>query len=287
MTVEVASRRSVARYVSLETTEDLCAFVDELDHGSAGQLVFATERTRGTVYVEDARICWAAAEGLSGRLTELLVAKATVDSDEMETLYRRCKSERTPLGEYLVSSGIVSGGDLRAALARHTVESIRALACSGGVAAWCPRPRGGYSARFTFGTSEVLTRAGAASDEARSTRAAEELEECFSEGEWACALVRDASRAAPSPIALHGDPPPAARDLTRMAKWAVSSLDMAEAFRAVDAMLSVELPRARRTERREVLVAFRHEGIVYVGEATTHAPARVLHRRARAKRQRG
>ncbi len=287
MTVEVASRQFVARYVSLETTEDLCAFVDELDLGSAGQLVFATERTKGAVYVEDARICWAAAEGLSARLTELLVANAKVRSHEMETLYRRCKAERTPLGEYLVGTGIVSAADLRAALARHTVESIRALATAGAVAAWCPRPRGGYSPRFTFGTSEVLARAGAASDEARSARAASELEACFSEGEWGCALVRDESRAAPSPIAVHGAPPESARELSRVAKWATSSLDMTEAFRAFDAMLTVDLPRERRTPRREVIVAFGHEGIVYVGEATAQAPARILHRRTRAKRQRG
>lgn len=284
---EVASRRSFARYVSIETTEDLCSFVDELAQGEAGQLVFDGERTRGTVYIEDARVCWAAAEGLSARLTELLVARSTLGSVEMELLYRRCKSEGTPLGEYLVGTGIVSANDLRSALARHTVESIGRLASSGSVAAWCPRPRGGYSPRFTFGTSEVLARAGAAGDESRSARAAEELEACFSEGEWACALVRDATRAAPSPIALHGDPPAAARELARVAKWAVSSLDMAEAFRAMDAMLAVELPRARRTKRREVLVAFRHEGLVYVGEATTQAPARILHRRTRTKRQRG
>lgn len=287
MTVEVASRRVVARYASLESIEDLCTFVDELEPGAAGQLVFASPRARGTVYVENARICWAAAEGLSGRLTELLVARATVGSDEMESLYRRCKSERTPLGEHLVGSGIVSASDLRSALAHHTVESLRALSSTGGMAAWCPRPHGGYSPRFTFGTAEILTRSAAAAHEAVSCRAAEELEACFSEGEWACALVRDPARAAPSPIALHGDPPASARELARVAKWAISSLDLAEAFRAVDAMLTVALPRARRTKRREVLVAFRHEGLVYVGEATTQAPARILHRRARAKRQRG
>lgn len=287
MTVEVASRPLVARQVSIASPEDLCAFVDELDPGSAGKLVFSDGRTTGAVFVEDARICWAAAEGLSARLTELLVAKANVSADEMESLYRRCKSERAPLGEYLVGTGIVSAADLRSALARHTVESIRALVATHLVAEWCPRPHGGYNPRFTFGTSEVLARAGSAADEARSARAATELDACFSEGEWACAIVRDASRAAPSPIALHGAAPASARELARVAKWAVSSLDMAAAFQATDAMLTVELPPGRRTPRREVVVAFGHEGIVYVGEATLQAPARILHRRTRAKRQRG
>ncbi len=283
------SVRSIERYVKVDTVADVCGLLDELEGTTAGELVFMAEgeRRAGSVYVEDARICWAAADGLSRRLTELLVSYAAVDGETMEALFLRCKEERVPLGEYLVGRGIVRPEDLRDALARHTVESLAALAEPGRRAGWCPRPppRAGYSPRFTFGTGEVLARSTAVLDEKMARLAATELAARFAEDEWAAAFVRSASSGAPAPIALHGQGPPTARDLVRVAKWAVSSLDVLAVCGAKNATLVVESPRPR--PRHELFVAFCQGALVLAGETIAPCPARITHPRAPTLRPRG
>lgn len=275
------SRRSVARWIAVEHVGDVCEFVDELERGCAGELVFEGEATRGMAFVEDARICWAAAAGLARRLTELLVLRARVDAASMEALFRTCKADGVPLGEYLVGRGIVSASELRAALAQHTVESLCRLTGPGRRAAWVPRARGGYNPRFTFGTSEIVTlsAAVASSDLARVAEA--ELVRCFSDGDWGAAFIRPAASSAPAPIAIRGEAPAAARALERIAKWAVSALDIVAAYNGADPLVAVTRPGGR------VLVAFRHHDLVIAGETGTFGPARLLNRRAQVRRIRG
>ena len=275
------SHRSVARWIAVDDVFDVCAFVDELDRGTAGELVIADDRARGTVFVEDARICWAAASGLAPRLTELLIERAHVDASTMESYFRACKTEGVPIGEYIVSRDIVSAADLRAALAQHTVESLGRLTGAGRRAAWVPRARGGYNPRFTFGTSEVVALSTAASEGDLARVAHAELVRCFSDGDWGVAFVRSARSAAPIPIALRGEVPQAAQRLARIAKWAVSALDIVAAFDANDPLVAVTQPKGA------VLVAFRHHDVVIAGETGAFGPARMLNRRAQARRTRG
>jgi hypothetical protein len=280
--ISTASRRSVRRSVSIESVAEVCDFVDGLDGSAVGELVIADANAVGVVFVEKARICWAAATGLGRRLTELLVARAAVDEETMESLYRTCKAERVPLGEYLVGRGIVGPADLRAALAQHTVESLRRLAGPGQRAGWCPKERGGYSPRFTFGTAELLARAGEV-DEAEAARAVrEEMAACFFEGEWAAAFVRSPARAVPVPIAIHGEAPAAASELLRVGGWAASALDVASALDGQEPVLAVRLARPTCAER-EMRVALRHGALLIAGESSARGPARILNRRVRRR----
>lgn len=275
------SRRNVARWIAVDDVFDVCAFVDELDRGTAGELVVADELARGTVFVEDARICWAAASGLAPRLTALLMERACVDAATMETFFRSCKADGVPIGEYLVGRGIVSAADLRAALAQHTVESLGRLTGNGRRAAWVPRARGGYNPRFTFGTSEVIALTTAACEADLASVARAELARCFTGGDWGAAFVRSARSAVPVPIALRGEVPQAAPRLECIAKWAVSALDIVAAFDADDPLVAVTQPQGA------VLVAFRHHDVVIAGETSAFGPARMLNRRAQARRTRG
>jgi hypothetical protein len=279
--------RPPAFRVHVASVADVCAFVDRLDGGAAGELIFTSESAVGAVFIERSRICWAAANGLARRLTELLVESAGVGADTIESFYRRCKSERRPLGETLVSEGLVSANDLRAALAQHTVESLVALVDSGQTASWYPRPAGGYSARYTFGTAEMLSRACASSASEAARIAEHEMRACFFGSDWAAAFVRSASRALPEPIAIHGNAPSAAAELGRAAKWAVSALDVVSAFGPDDAVVAVRAPVAAREDGREMRIAFKHHGVLITGEASAHSPGRILNRRASARRAKG
>lgn len=277
--IEPSSQHSERR-LSAESVTDVCTFVDDLD-GPAGEIVVDCDDARGAVFVEDGRICWAAATGLSRRLSELLVAHTGVARESMEAIFLRCKAERRPLGEFLVAEGIVQPRDLRSALERHTVESLLALTGRGRRAVFRPRPRGGYSPQFTFGTSELLTRASATEDPAAADVAEAELERWLSREAWGAAFVRRPSRATPDPIALRGHGPQTARDLLGLAKWAASALDVVSIFGAKDAILGVLRPECVRVRGRDFLVAWSRGGLVCVGEAregwledTAHAAAR-------------
>lgn len=254
------------RRVPAETVADVCAFVDDLD-GPAGEIVVEHEAGRGAVFVEDGRVCWAAAPGLSRRLGELLVSYASIDRAQMEALFFRCKEERKPLGEVLVAEGIVSARDLRAVLARHTTESLLALVGPRRRALFRPRPRGGYSPQFTFGTAEIVTRAAATLDRETAERAEAGLEEWLAREAWGAAFVRRPTRAVPEPIALVGRGPATARDLASVAKWAASALDVVAAFGKEGATLYVLRPECVRVFGRDFLVARRSGDVLSVGEA--------------------
>lgn len=278
---------SVGRDVRLGTVAELCAFVDDLELDAAGELLVDAEGARGSIYIEHARICWAAAAGLSRRLTELLVERAGLEANTMERLYRACRDEGVPLGEYLVGRGVVSAADLRSALARHTIESLRRLTGPERSGRFRRRRSVGYSPRFTFGTAEVLVQSGAVTREEAARRAEVEMTACFAPGGWGAAFVRSTDRAAPEPIALHGEGPSEAHALSRLARWATSALDMVTAFSTGEPIVAVSLPASRAREGRQSAVAFRLGELVIAGEAGAHCAARILNRRARQQASRG
>jgi hypothetical protein len=94
------------------------------------------------------------------RLTDILRHEADppVPESALDAIYQRCRSTKQPLGEALVSSGLVTEGGLRRALRQHNAESL-ALISMGGVtlegARWSER-KARYDARFTFGPAELL-----------------------------------------------------------------------------------------------------------------------------------
>jgi len=282
--IEAPASTPSARGVVVESVHDVCRFVDELEGRGAGELVVTGDAALGAVFVQDARICWAAAAGLASRLTELLMSHAGVDHRTMERLYWTCKRESLPLGEYLVDRGIVRPEDLRSVLAQHTVESLLTLVGPGRCARWLPRPHGGYSARFTFGTSEVLSLAGGICEPELVGCALDEMAGCFFSDEWAAAFVRTGDRAAPHPVALYGPAPESAAVLVRHAKWAISALDVVAAFGGAPEIVAVTLPERRGAR---ALVAYWYDGLVIVAEGDPQCAARVLNRRGQRKRGRG
>ncbi len=271
------------------TVAALCELVDDLDGpagGAVGQLVFTGERLlNGAVFVEGGRICWAAASGLSRRLTQLLVFSSGVDEVTMEGHFRACSQRGVPLGEHLVSAGIISADDFRHALLIHTAESLNRLCEEGARAIWVPRDGGGYSPRFTFTSAELLARSRGLLHPMLSRELSDELDVCFREGEWAVAFVRNATSAAPDPVAVRGDWYPSAKMLGRIGKWAASSLDVAGIVHGDAPLLVVALPASlKRSADADSLVAFVHGGGMIVGETGAQGPGRILNRRAELKR---
>ncbi|MBS2014571.1 MAG: hypothetical protein JST00_16915 [Deltaproteobacteria bacterium] len=260
---------------------DACSLVDALGGRATGELVVhGGEGATGTVFVERGRVCWAAARGLARRLSELLEARASISAHAMEARYAWCKANRVPLGEHLVAARILSAADLREALLTHTVESLLCLCRGDARARFLPRDGEGYNPRFTFATAELVTRGLAVANSERAARLKQLLDELFFDEPWGAAFVRSPRVAYPEPVALSGLETLAASTLLRFGKWAASVVDIVSAFTEPSALLSV-------TRRSSMLLAFRHEEAIVVGETGAHGPARILNRRARERAQRG
>lgn len=123
--------------------EILTQVEDELP-SNAGVISYAG----GGVFVEDGRVCWAAAKGMANRLTDLLAQKARPGVD-LAAVYRQCRDAHRPLGEALVESGAVSVDDLAMSLRRHTAESLIEIVNVASTGTWTARD-GGYAPQFTF-----------------------------------------------------------------------------------------------------------------------------------------
>ena len=271
-----------ARDVGLRNVTDLCGLVDELGPRATGEIaVRFAELPRGSVFVEQGRVCWAAAYGLARRLTELLVLRASLPRGQMEAFFLSCREQRMPLGEHLVERGVLAAGDLREALLQHTAESMTCLCSAPCRGAWAPRSGKGYSPRFTFTTAELFATVGGLAHAREAVDVAPILEATFEAPDWGAAFIRRPDAAWPETIAVHGAIPHTATTLVRVGRWAASCLDLAASFADRGAFLSSV--RASTTGARSV-VAFRHGDTVIVGETGEHGTARILNRRAQARR---
>ena len=286
MTASVSSSETGRRVaIRPRTAVDVFSFVDRLSVDDVGELLVMNDEptkapaVRGAVFVEGGRVCWAAAHGLAPRLTQLLMAPSGLDAGAMEHLYRRCKHERAPLGEFLVARGIVRPEDLRAALLQHTTESLDALCEERTLASWYPRP-GGYNARFTFKTSELLAR-WFAHRHGATGHALHGVLSAFSDstpGEWGAVYARVPTLAAPLPVVVRGSLPEKSVSLLRVGKWAASALDVASTFQDDDVfVMSTEVGGT-------ALVAWRHDDAIVAGRMGPNGPARVLNQRAALRR---
>lgn len=257
------------------TPFDLCAFVDDLPADAAGELLVRTPTSDvvGTLFVQGNRVCWAAARGLARYLTELLVSRAKIDPILMDRHFRRCRDQGVPLGEDLVARGIVTSDDLRASLLEHSAASLRALCTSGEVAATWRSSVRGYSPRFTFATSELVTVTASALDDSASA-GARLLATHFSpaEGDWAAAFVRRPEIAFPVPIAVVGAFPERASALLGWGRWSASTFDVACTF-SDDGATVVVSPTA---DGERAVVVFRTAAHVVVGEIGRAAVGRLL-----------
>lgn len=134
--------------------------IDQLPPGATGALVFVgSDVPQGTVLIEDKRVCWAAAQNMENRLTDLLRFQSNppLPAGVFEEVFEACRKEGMALGETLVSRGLVSPDGLWRGLRQHTAEAIARLSTARKLSPiWASNRRHRYDARFTFCTAELV-----------------------------------------------------------------------------------------------------------------------------------
>lgn len=183
---------------------DLVRRIEEIDAPATGAFVLDVGgRRRGTVLLEERRVCWAASRGMGRRLTDLLVERSreTVTRPELEQAFVDCRKTGVPLGEELVRRGVLDPVGLSWALARHSAEALHALASNReGGWRWLPHQRRTYDPRFTFSMSELLVEVGSMHHATQAARANRLLGAIGDVG--AIAFVTEDSGAAVAPFVL-------------------------------------------------------------------------------------
>lgn len=138
--------------------------VEALADDATGALVFGHGASMsGVVLVENGRVCWAAATGLRQRLTDLLreACAPRPSAVELEALFLECRERSQPIGEALVTRGVLAPAALRSALLHHSAESLSAADCWTGPHRFVAHRARGYHSAFTFLPVELLTYASA------------------------------------------------------------------------------------------------------------------------------
>jgi hypothetical protein len=83
--------------------------------------------TTGMIMAEGARICWASSPRITRRLSDLLLATSGISKEQIEKVFQFCRRTGKPLGEHMVSLGILTQDQLREALLSHTISAFLAL----------------------------------------------------------------------------------------------------------------------------------------------------------------
>jgi hypothetical protein len=110
----------------------------------------------GALFVENGRVCWAAAAETRRYLRSQLLA-AGIDSRLLESRLAEADVKRVPLGELLVSQGVLSAPALRSAILEHSLESLRAVLSKTLLeVTFSPRPTKSFDPMFTFDGVELL-----------------------------------------------------------------------------------------------------------------------------------
>lgn len=179
--------------------------IERLPAGATGALHFGVgERRQGTVLVENGQICWASATAMERRLTDILKEQAELPiSDEIvEQTYEHCRKDGTPLGEALVSRGIVLPDELRRALRQHIAEALNCLGALRELAPqWRANRRQRYDARFSFTPASLLACVGALAEPALASRASKRLRSLAEVGRVSMALPSAATAVPQLPFA--------------------------------------------------------------------------------------
>ncbi len=200
--------------------------IDGLPRGATGALVFTDGHSgRGTVLIEDRRVCWAVASEMENRLTDLLRAQSDtpLSPTAFEEVYQECRRNNMPLGETLVARGLVSGEGFRSALRQHTAEAIARLSTATPLnLTWASNRTQRYDAQFTFGTPEILCCIGALGLESEAEEAARKLREVTPDRSVGVAFIAGADR--PLPVAQVSAENWCCQSLLDLGEWALSAL---------------------------------------------------------------
>jgi hypothetical protein len=235
-----------------DVTMSLLSEVERLGEDAVGCLQFRGRNGHvGNVLVERGRVCWAVAERMAARLTDILVDAATppLDRGVIERVYRSCRERGRPLGEALVDARLITPDLLRRALLRHNTEALIRLAMSGAETRFVPNDEPSYAPRFTFSTAELLVTAGTLRNRVLAAAARAELAACVPSGVLSLAIARSSGGTA-IPVALQGGPEPLVTEVDLLARASRNALDVAL---LIDPATHVVLERA---EQAGALVAW-------------------------------
>jgi len=245
----------------------LLAFVDDLPFGATGVLDFGEQ---GLILLESRKICWAVARCMRLRLTDILRNQSTppLPREAVEEIYRRCKGNGKPIGEALVTSGLVTEAGLRVALFKHNGEAIAHLAGSGMAPnGFVSHTRTGYDPKFSFSPGEVLAMLGSLDDPARALAAQIELGNTLVPDSFGAAFVRSSTSAGALIIAVDRACDLPVSDLLEVCNWTAGLFDVAHTF---DPEASLALAT---WGGHLALVAWRSKDVTYLGLCASRAAA--------------
>jgi hypothetical protein len=181
--------------------------------------------------VENRRVCWAVTRDMKQRLTDILCEQREpqLPHAAVEDLFRRCKQEGRPFGELLVSTGVVSEAELRAALERHTCEAIVRLARSHVTTptGFSRHTKHGYDPRFVFTTAELLAGLAGRRRHDRAREARGRLAQVGVADVSGFAFLSEPSGNRPTIIAVGAGCELAVHAALEIAGWASSAFDVA------------------------------------------------------------
>ncbi len=217
---------------------DLLEQVEELPPGANGTLVLGS-RTRpgGAIFVEDRRVCWAAASGMATRLTDILLEKSRhLAREDLAKIVKCCRQSDAPIARALAERGMVDD-EIDQALIRHSSESLLALSRGGASMRWVPRARG-FSSHWRLSTVSMLTHAAALAAE----REQPDLT-WLSELGASVAVYGRSGGLGLAPIATADIDDLGVRAIAELGPWVASELDLSRAIdpRAHNAVLTTDL----------------------------------------------
>jgi hypothetical protein len=176
---------------NLKGAIELLQHVEGLPPSATGVLSFGDD---GVILLQKRRVCWAVAADMHKRLTDILCQQKNppLPRAAMETLFRQCKESGKPIGEALVSSGLLSEAQLRAALSAHNGEAIARIArARRRSTGFLPHAKTGYDPRFVFQTAELLASLVANGEPELASHAQGQLKDTLVSGATGFAFVHD------------------------------------------------------------------------------------------------
>lgn len=228
-TVEVPKKREPSLTLSFRSTRHLLEWVDDLSPQQAGTLSIGNEEhgVLVAIFVEQNRVCWAAASGLASRLLDLLRKGASEKSDEVRRVVLQARTERRPLWARLLASHALSFEALHEAMRQHTIESLCVLSGVSLRALWSPR-QASFCYPFAFRTIDLLVAVSAAELPDLAALAQAQLTSMVMEGETAIALARH--EAGTRIVAFCGELDSGVGKAMDLAAWVTGMSDLGDAL---------------------------------------------------------
>lgn len=253
-----APNNQFSQHVPLSALAHVLTLIDGLPDGATGALHFGQN---SVVLVENNAVCWATTPQMRWRLTDLLrhQAQPPLPRSQLEAIYAQCRAESTPLGESLVSSGLISASGLRASLKQHNAEALALIALSSeGALSFTPHKRSRYDARFSFSTTELLARMAEQryAEEGRVARVV--LDARLEPGTPGLVLKREEGAASAIPLALRGCGRMRLQDANILGQWTQEMLDICGAVDATTRVVSGTLMND------QTALAWQEQGLAFV-----------------------